>query len=295
MKISSLEYLIAIADEGNLSRAADRLYISQPALSKSLATFEKELGIQLFARFPGRVVLTAAGKIYIDAARKMLAVWNETNEQLRQISRNVIYPDVRIGINNATAINEMMVNMMAHLQTEMPIFYEVDSVECVRMLREELIDIACLAMPDGLPEDFQSVFEEPDELAVAVPNTPDFNYINLQYSEVLPVKVLNNAKTIRCRPDSGLGIYVDRYLKDNKITVDSLCFMSVLGAVLAGVENGTGLAILHRSLLRDTSAYRIYSLDPPCKYVHYLCMKKGVVPTPKLKRIINLLWDERIF
>lgn len=295
MKTSNLEYLIAIADEGNLSRAANKLYISQPALSKALAAYEKELGVRLFTRFSGRIALTEAGKIYIDAARKMLAVWNETSEQLSQISSNIVYPDVRIGINSATSINEMMVNMMAHLQTEIPIFYEVDSVECIRMLREGLIDIACLAFPDGLPNDFESVFEEPDELAVAVPNVPDFNYINLQYSETLPAKVLNGAKAIRCRPDSGLGIFVDRYLKENNIELDSLCAMSVLGAVLAGVENGNGLAIVHRTLLRDTSSYRIYSLDPPCRYHHHLCIKKGTVPTPKLKRIINFLWDEKIF
>ena len=48
MKLREYEYMLAIAQEANMTRAAQRLYISQPALSKLLASVESELGVQLF-------------------------------------------------------------------------------------------------------------------------------------------------------------------------------------------------------------------------------------------------------
>lgn len=295
MRIDNLDYLTTIAAEGNISKAAQKLYISQPALSKSLASLEEELGAKLFLRLRDRVVPTAAGKIYIEAAKKMSAVWNETTEMISQISQNLVYPDVRIGINNSTAVTELMLNMVEHLQTEMPIFYDVDSVECTRMLREGLLDIASLIFPDGMPDDFQCLLTEPDELAVAVPTTPEYDYINMRFSTVLPIDLLNGAKAFSCRPDCGLGIVINRYLSKHNVSLVSICNMSVHSALIAGVENGAGLALMHRSMLRETSTYRIYTLDPPYKYEHKLCSKKGAELSPKVKRIVNLLWNQKIF
>lgn len=55
MELRQLRYLIAIADEGNLGRAAATLHVSQPALSYALRRLETELGLRLFDRHPGGV------------------------------------------------------------------------------------------------------------------------------------------------------------------------------------------------------------------------------------------------
>ncbi len=94
MNLNKLEYLIAISEEGNLSRAAKKLYVSQPALSKALASLEQELGIALMERRYASLVPTPEGRIYIEAARKMLAVRNEVNEKIAQFAQNKVYPPV---------------------------------------------------------------------------------------------------------------------------------------------------------------------------------------------------------
>jgi DNA-binding transcriptional LysR family regulator len=70
MELRQLRYLIAIADEGNLGRAAAALYVSQPALSYALRRLETELGVRLFERHPGGVAPTPAGRDVIAEARR---------------------------------------------------------------------------------------------------------------------------------------------------------------------------------------------------------------------------------
>jgi len=72
MELRQLRYLVEIADEGNLGRAARRLYVSQPALSYALKELETELGVRLFDRHAGGVRATAAGRDVVEEARKTL-------------------------------------------------------------------------------------------------------------------------------------------------------------------------------------------------------------------------------
>ena len=74
MKLREYEYMLAIAQEANMTRAAQRLYIFQPALSKLLASVESELGVQLFRQENRRMIPTAAGKIYLENAEKILSL-----------------------------------------------------------------------------------------------------------------------------------------------------------------------------------------------------------------------------
>ncbi|HEY3871728.1 MAG TPA: LysR family transcriptional regulator [Actinocrinis sp.] len=72
MELRQLRYLVAIADAGNLGRAAERLFVSQPALSYALRRLESELGVRLFERHAGGVTATAAGREVVDEARQVI-------------------------------------------------------------------------------------------------------------------------------------------------------------------------------------------------------------------------------
>ena len=72
MNMKQLKYVLVLAEEGSFSRAADKLNISQPSLSQYIKKIEKEQGIELFKRANGDVAVTDAGRIYIEAGRKIL-------------------------------------------------------------------------------------------------------------------------------------------------------------------------------------------------------------------------------
>ena len=72
MELRHLRYFVAVGEEQHYGRAAERLGIAQPALSRQIQDLEKELGFSLFDRLPRGVKLSAAGKLYLSDARRIL-------------------------------------------------------------------------------------------------------------------------------------------------------------------------------------------------------------------------------
>src|SRR6267143_2860370 len=72
MEIHQLRYFVAVADEGSFSRAAAKVRVAQPSLSQQIRKLETEIGQRLFDRLPRSVVLTEAGRCFIDYARQIL-------------------------------------------------------------------------------------------------------------------------------------------------------------------------------------------------------------------------------
>ncbi|TXS53275.1 LysR family transcriptional regulator [Streptomyces sp. uw30] len=75
--VRDLRYFVAVAEELHFTRAAERLYVSQPALSKQVRALERQLGVELFRRDPQGVTLTGAGEALLPHARRVLDAWSQ--------------------------------------------------------------------------------------------------------------------------------------------------------------------------------------------------------------------------
>lgn len=87
MSLSQIRYFVAVAEEKNVGRAALRLRIAQPPISRHIKSLEDEVGAPLFTRTPRGMELLPAGEVFLDRARKILDAVDEAAVATREAGR----------------------------------------------------------------------------------------------------------------------------------------------------------------------------------------------------------------
>ena len=88
MEFRQLKYIYTVYECGSITKAAEKLFISQPSLSSFITKTEKQLGVKLFDRSQNKLTLTYAGEKYIKAAERILLIYDRMIKQLEDISEN---------------------------------------------------------------------------------------------------------------------------------------------------------------------------------------------------------------
>src|SRR5882757_3169791 len=148
MELHQLRYAVAVADTGNFTRAAERSNVSQPSLSQQIINLEREVGHKLFHRLGRRAVLTEAGAVFLERARRILFEIENASKELSD------HPalDRRITIGALpTVAPYLLVPLVARCRTEhsnLTIHVREDfRSDLVRAVIEGDLDLAIVAQP----------------------------------------------------------------------------------------------------------------------------------------------------
>ena len=87
MELRHLRYFVAVGEEEHFGRAAQRLRVAQPALSRQIQDLEREIGFKLFDRLSRGVKISSAGKLFLEEARRILQQLNEATERAQRVAR----------------------------------------------------------------------------------------------------------------------------------------------------------------------------------------------------------------
>ncbi|WP_220008874.1 LysR family transcriptional regulator [Bradyrhizobium sp. BR 10289] len=150
MELRHLRHFVAVAEEGHITRAAERLGMQQPPLSQRIKAIEAELDVQLFRRKARGVELTEAGQVFLDRARATLAQYDGAFEATRSAARGE-QGRLCVGIVPTTPFHPFVPSIIRAFRTAYPLVSltldECLGQEALQRLSDGQMDVAFLRAP----------------------------------------------------------------------------------------------------------------------------------------------------
>ena len=144
MDIKDMRAFYAIVEEGNISHAAGRLAVAQPALSRQMKRLESALGVKLFERGSRRIRLTEAGRVLKERVEQILGLVDGTVREIQDVGEGTA-GEVRIGTITSSGANLVPGLLAAFHETHPRVTFQIFEAEGARvldMLDNRLIEIA---------------------------------------------------------------------------------------------------------------------------------------------------------
>lgn len=149
MNLKELNYIVTIADEGSISRAAEKLYMAQSSLSQFLQLYEAELGAPLFMRTSRGVRPTDSGSVFLNHARQILLQYHRAQSELWDIEE-LSGGRIELGISTFRG-TYLLPPVLKRFRDRYPRIHveitEKDSMYLEEMILEGFLDMALLALP----------------------------------------------------------------------------------------------------------------------------------------------------
>jgi DNA-binding transcriptional LysR family regulator len=170
MELRHLRYFVAVAEELNFRRAAERLHLAQPALSAQIKSLEDELEVRLLERTTRSVKLTHAGKVFLDEARTVLGAASQAEQRAKKAGQGLVGV-LRVGVI-APVANAWLAGILRGFHQRFPgvqlSLFDLTSPEQLHRLHIGELDAGLLRPPVSFPE-LDSRFVEESWQVLAAP------------------------------------------------------------------------------------------------------------------------------
>lgn len=237
MDISSLYAFIAVARHESFSKASEQLFVTQPAISKRVASLEEELGTQLFNRIARRISLTEAGKQLLPKAQDLV---NQAEDMQRYASNlnDDISGNLSIAIAHHVGLHRMPPILkefnLSFSQVNLDIRFE-DSEQAFTSVEQGDIEFAVITLPQSLPDKLIKlpIWQDPLSIVVSIEHQladitePTFEDL-AQHPCVIPSFETETHKIIR-REFEQRGLELDVQMQTNNLETLKMLATAGLG------------------------------------------------------------------
>ena len=258
MNITSLKYILYVDKYKSISKAADKLFISQPTLSQHIKKLEENLSIELFDRSSSPISLTYAGEVFIKYALKVLNLKNELDQELEDI-KNFKAGRITIGISSSQG-NCILPFVLPKYKKEFPNIkiniIEKCAEELEELVEKGIVDFIILNLPiKNKNLSYEILFL--DQLLIAIPENYlpkniDKSIINKNnhfINEKIDIRLLNSCPFLLQYPNYRTRKIADAIFKENNI-IPNIYLESVnIDSLYKMALNGTGVTFVPKSFI----------------------------------------------
>ena len=255
MEIRHLRYFVAVAEEQNFTRAAERLYIAQPPLSRQIQQLEEELGVILFERGSRPLQLTEAGKFFYNHAKKLLAKAAEIKTMTQRVGQ--IERSLSIGFV-ATTLYGLLPRIIRQFREQHGVveltLHEMTTSEQIDALKSGKIDVGFGRLRVEDPSIRRILLRE-EPLMVALPST---HPLAVKGDDVTLKDLVDEPLLVfpkQPRPsfaDQILALFYDRGLSPSKV-MEVRELQIAIGLVAAGEGLTIVPSSMHAFIRQDVS------------------------------------------
>lgn len=246
--LSSYRIFYTVAKTGNISKAAKELYISQPAISKSIQKLEESVGCKLFARSSRGVVLTEEGQLLYDHVSEAFETLTIGEEKLKR-SIELGIGHLKIGVSNTLCKYLLLPYLKEFIRQKPHITISIScqsTNETLKLLEDNKIDIGLI----GKPEILKNIhFDFLAEIEDAFVTTKDY-IRNLLTRGVPKDQILQNATLMLLDKNNMTRQYIDDYFLENEIHIKDSIDISDLDLLIEFSKIGVGVGCVIKNFVR---------------------------------------------
>lgn len=262
--LSSYRIFYAVANTGNISKAAKELYISQPAISKSIQKLEENVGVKLFTRSSRGVTLTPEGELLFTHVKSAFETLTIGEDKLRR--------SIALGIGNLSiGVSSTLCKyvLLPYLKEFIKQYPHINiSISChstnhtLRLLEDEKLDIGLI----GKPENFKNIIfyslREIEDIFVA---TQDYLH-NLSLRGIDRNHFLQNSTLMLLDKENMTRQYIDNYFQENHILLQDIIEVSNMDLLIEMSKISLGIGCVIRDFVQKellSGALYEIPLKPP--------------------------------
>lgn len=243
-----LQVFHAVAKHRSFTKAAEALYMTQPAVTFQVKQLEEQFNARLFDRSHGRISLTSAGELVLDYAERILKLSGELEARMAETSGEIAGPlAIGASLTNGEFILPQVIGEFQALHPRVQIHLAVGNSELIESrVAERTLDLGFIESPSHLATLETEEICEDELVVICAPGSP---ISRMRRAE--PTRLLEQPY-VRREPGSGTREFADRYLRGHGISPDDLNVVMELASTVAiksVVETGLGFSLMSRTAI----------------------------------------------
>lgn len=247
--LSSYWIFYTVANAGNISKAAKELFISQPAISKSIQKLEESLNCKLFSRSSRGVILTDEGNLLYGHVKEAFETLGTGEEKLKR-SIELGVGHLKIGVSSTLCKYMLLPYLKEFIRQNPHISISINcqsTNETLKLLDENKIDIGLIGRPQN-PKNI--TFHHLDDIEDTFVATKDY-LKNLSTRGIKKSEILQNSTLMLLDKHNMTRQYIDDYLQDNQISVAESIDISNMDLLIEFARIGVGVACVIKNFVEE--------------------------------------------